>query len=202
MVQPRNVVFDVVGTLVSYESLNEGIEDRLGEQLRTQGIKVSLFAYTWIEVAEREYTYLSMAGAYKPFDAVFEAIFYRILWSAGIKQPRQFASASDLKFIMEANKRMPMRDGAAECIQKLRNAGFTVWAMTAADKARVQGYFAKANVALPDENLLSSDDTGIAKPTLTGYVPLFDKLNKEGRPWFAAAHLWDVSAAKRVGCVT
>jgi 2-haloacid dehalogenase len=47
--------------------------------------------------------------------------------------------------------------------------------------------------------LVSSDDTGIGKPALDGYVPLYQQLSKEGKPWFAAAHKWDVSAANRVG---
>ncbi|SMR48529.1 unnamed protein product [Zymoseptoria tritici ST99CH_1E4] len=195
----KNVVFDVVGTLACYDELYDGIDARIGDRLRKEGIKPSLLGYTWIEVAEREYTYLSMAGAYKPFDTVFEAVFYRILFSAGIQDPHGFASAEDLAFIMAANNKMRFRDGAVQCISKLRNAGFTVWAMTAADKGRVRGYFEEAGLDLPLENLVSSDDTGIAKPTLSGYLPLFEQLNQGERPWFAAAHKWDVSAANRIG---
>ena len=201
MATGKNIVFDVVGTLACYDELYNGIDARLGDKLRAEGIKPSLLGYTWIEVAEREYTYLSMAGAYKPFDTVFEAVFYRVLFSAGIEDPKAFASADDLAFIMEANSRMKLRDGAVECITILREAGFTVWAMTAADKERVRGYFANAGLDLPAENLLSSDDTGIGKPALNGYVPLYEQLAKEGKPWFAAAHKWDVSAAHRVGYV-
>jgi 2-haloacid dehalogenase len=201
MATGKNIVFDVVGTLACYDELYNGIDARLGDKLRAQGIKSSLLGYTWIEVAEREYTYLSMAGAYKSFDTVFEAVFYRVLFSAGIQDPKAFASAEDLAFVMEANSRMKLRDGAVECITILRDAGFTVWAMTAADKERVRGYFANAGLDLPTENLLSSDDTGIGKPALDGYVPLYEQLAKEGKPWFAAAHKWDVSAAHRVGYV-
>jgi 2-haloacid dehalogenase len=71
--------------------------------------------------------------------------------------------------------------------------------MTAADKDRVRGYFANAGLGLPAANLVSSDDTGIGKPALEGYVPLYEQLSREGKPWFAAAHKWDVSAAHRVG---
>lgn len=199
MAGDKNVVFDIVGTLACYDELYGGIDDRIGERLRNEGIKPSLLGYTWIEVAEREYTYLSMAGVYKPFDTVFEAVFYRVLFSAGIKDPRGFASAEDLAYIMAANSQMKLRSGAVECITKLRDAGFTVWAMTAADKSRVKGYFEDAGLDLPSENLVSSDDTGIAKPTLSGYLPLFRQLSQEQRPWFAAAHKWDVSAASRIG---
>ena len=196
----KHIVFDIVGTLVGYEKLFEGIDIRLGDRLRAEGIKPTLLGYTWIEVAEREYTYLSLSGSYKPFATVFEAIFYRMLWMAGIHEPREFATADDLAFIMAEYQKLEMRPGATECVAKLREAGFTVWALTAADIKRVSGYFAQAGVALPSENLLSCDTDGIGKPALESYIPLFKKLKADGEHvWFAAGHQWDVSAAKRVG---
>ena len=100
---------------------------------------------------------------------------------------------------------LTMRPGAAECVQKLRNAGFTVWAFTAGDLRRVGGYFAKAGIEMPSENLLSCDSTGVGKPDLQAYRPLLGKLMSENdgkKPWFAAAHMWDVSAARLTGYAT
>ncbi|KAL1297503.1 hypothetical protein AAFC00_005022 [Neodothiora populina] len=196
----KHVVFDIVGTLVSYDRLFNAIDTRLGDRLRAECIKPSLLGYTWIEVAEREYTYLSLSGVYKPFAEVFEAIWYRMLWMAGISKPREFATADDLAFIMTEYQQLEMRPGAAECVQKLRDGGFTVWAFTAADIKRVSGYFAQAGIELPSENLLSCDTEGVGKPTLDAYVPLFNKLKQSSdQVWFAAGHQWDVSAASRVG---
>lgn len=42
----KNVVFDVVGTLVGYEHMFDVIEARLGDRLRAQGIKPVLLGYT------------------------------------------------------------------------------------------------------------------------------------------------------------
>lgn len=213
----KHVVFDIVGTLIGYGKLFEGIDTRLGDRLRAEGIKPSLLGYTWIEVAEREYTYLSLSGVYKPFATCFEAIFYRMLWMAGIAEPREFANADDLAFIMAEYQKLEMRPGAAECVEKLRDAGFTVWALTAADIKRVSGYFEQAGVAMPSENLLSCDTSGIGKPSLEAYIPLLEQLKQDGEiPWFAAAHvkwilslilcqvansiqMWDVAAARRAG---
>jgi len=55
---PKHVVFDVVGTCVSYDAFYEGIEDHMGPKLRKNGIKPSLFGFAWMESAEREFTYL------------------------------------------------------------------------------------------------------------------------------------------------
>ncbi|KXT07164.1 hypothetical protein AC578_2385 [Pseudocercospora eumusae] len=197
----KNVVFDVVGTLVGYEVLNEAIDKRMGDRLRAQGIKPSFMGYTWIEVAEREYTYLSMSGKYVTFAGCFEQLFWRILFKAGIPNARDFASADDLKYIMEEGyMKLELRPGAKECIQKLRDGGFTVRAFTMGDLKRVGAYFKNAGVELPAEHLMSCDTTGVGKPDPAAYKPVFDALSKSGsQPWFAAAHLWDASAAKRSG---
>lgn len=59
-------------------------------------------------------------------------------------------------------------------------------------------------IDLPAENLLSCDTYGIGKPARESYVPVLEKLSKTAKEehiWFAAAHMWDVSAAKRSGYV-
>lgn len=188
MATSKNVVFDIVGTLVGYEKLFEAIEARLGDRLKAQGVgPASLFGYTWIEVAEREYTYLSMSGLYRPYATVFESIFYRMLYKAGIPSPRTFANDEDLAAVMVGYKAMELRPGARECVQKLRDAGFTVYGFTMGDIARVGGYFKAGGLEWPAENLLSCDTRGVGKPDPEAYRPLLEKLSVEGKPWFAAA---------------
>ena len=97
-----------------------------------------------------------------------------------------------------------MRPDAVECVQKLRDAGFTVWGFTAGDLNRVAGYFRQAGIDMPPEHLISCDSMGMGKPDPAVYRPLLDRLMEENegkKPWFAAAHMWDVSAARRTGCV-
>ncbi|KAJ6014144.1 hypothetical protein N7540_008735 [Penicillium herquei] len=203
MATSKNVVFDIVGTLVSYDHLFNAIDRRLGDRLRAEGVKPWLLGSAWMETAEREYTNLSISGRYLPYGVVFESLFYRVLGMMGkVENPREFASPEDLAYIMHEYQSLTMRPGAAECVQKLRDAGFTVWAFTAADLKRVGGYFQQAGIELPAENLLSCDSAGVGKPDLAAYRPLLDQLTAENEgktPWFAAAHLWDVSAARRAG---
>lgn len=197
-----NVVFDVVGTLVGYESMFIATDRRLGAHLRAEGIKPSLLCQMWLETAEREYTYLSMSGKYVGFARVVQAIFFRMLFKAGIAEPRRFATLDDVQFIMDQGyKKLEMRPGAKECIEKLRSAGFNVWALTAADRSICAAYFAQAGIEFSYDNLLSCDQSSIGKPDPASYEPLLRKLNSgtQPRPWFAAAHMWDTSAAQRVG---
>lgn len=197
----KNIVFDVVGTLVSYDAMFDALETRLGDRLRAEGIKPRLLGYAWLEAAEREYTYLSISSRYRQFGTVFEALFFRMLWMAGIAEPRAFATHEDLAYIMAEYQKLEMRPGAKECISKLRDAGFTVWAFTAGDLKRVGGYFVRAGVDMPEANFLSCDTLGFGKPSPESYMPLVKKLREDGddKPWFAAAHMWDVSASRTCG---
>lgn len=98
---------------------------------------------------------------------------------SGIQEPRQFASSDDLEYIISEYANLTMRPGAAECVKKLRDAGFTVWAFTAADLERVGGYFQKAGIEMPAENLLSGDSAGVGKPDLAAHKPLLEMLTTE-----------------------
>ena len=64
MAEPRRtVVFDVVGTFVGYERMLRA-DERLGDRLRAEGMKLWQMWLEWLETAEREYTYISKSGRY------------------------------------------------------------------------------------------------------------------------------------------
>jgi 2-haloacid dehalogenase len=52
---------------------------------------------------------------------------------------------------------------------------------------------------MPLENFISCDTQGLAKPALAAYRPALAKFADDDVKWFAAAHMWDVSAAVKVG---
>jgi len=184
---------------MSYQAFFTAIDQRLGSKLKAEGIKPQLLGFAWMEAAEREYTYLSISGRYVIFQDVFQALFYRMLWMAGIEEPRKFATDEDNEYIMEQYTKLQPRPGLKECFAKLRAAGFTVKALTAGDLMRVGGYFKQSGIDLPADDLVSCDTIGVAKPAPGAYTPLLEKLGKSDSTWFAAAHMWDVSAAKRAG---
>jgi 2-haloacid dehalogenase len=199
MAQPqKHVVFDVVGTCVEYSSFINAIDERLGDKLRAEGIKPRLLAFTWIETAEREYTYLSITKRYKPSFEVMAALFYRMLYMGGIEEPRQFATDEDRDYILQGYSNLTVRPGVDECFRKLRDNGFTVWCLTAGDTQRVHGYLTRGKIDMPVTNFISCDSSGVGKPDLQAYRPLLETFGDDQK-WFAAAHMWDVSAAKMAG---
>ncbi|KAG7410652.1 hypothetical protein Forpe1208_v010658 [Fusarium oxysporum f. sp. rapae] len=157
-----------------------------------------MLGYMWFEISEREYTHLSITGRYRRFFDVFCSIFYLLLWISGIKEPRSFASDGDLAYIVGHFKDLPLREGVAECLQLLRDAGFTVWGFTAGDTEQVRGYFLNNGIDMPLQNFISCDDAGVGKPALNGYKPLLERLGSDEK-WFAAAHMWDASSAMKAG---
>ena len=196
--QKRHVVFDIVGTCVSYDAMFDALDLRLGDKLRAEGIKTNLLGHLWIEVTEREYTYLSMNGRYVGFRDIFRQLFYRMLYMAGIQEPHSFATDDDLQYIMQQYMKLEARPGIKECFQILRENGFTVWALTAGDVERVGGYFTHNGIDMPKENFITCDSFKIGKPDPRVYQMVIDRLGNDEK-WFAAAHNWDVTAAKQAG---
>ncbi|KAF4635579.1 hypothetical protein G7Y89_g2514 [Cudoniella acicularis] len=199
MAKGKHVVFDIVGTCVSFDAYETSIANAIGPKLLAHNITPKFFSYSWMTGAELEFTFLSISERYKPYKEILKAMFYRTLWMAGISDPRALVTEEERNLCIQGYSELKLRPGAAECFAKLRSAGFTVWCLTTADLKRVQGYFEKGGVDMPVEKFISCDSTGLAKPALGAYMPALAQFEKGDEKWFAAAHMWDVSAAVKVG---
>lgn len=195
----RHVVFDVVGTCVSFDAFYHRIDEVIGVRLLECNINAAHFGYTWMTAAELEFTFLSISEHNQRYKDVLRALFYRTLGMIGIRDPRGFATDDERDTCVDAYSQLDLRDGCRECLQMLRDRGFTVWCLTTGDVDRVKGYFDRAEIDMPRENIISCDTKGMAKPSLAVYRSVLDKLQKGESPYFAGAHLWDVSAAVRAG---
>ncbi|KAJ4332649.1 hypothetical protein N0V87_008209 [Didymella glomerata] len=195
----KHVVFDIVGTCVSFDAYYERIESVLGAKLRQHTITAQHFGFTWQTAAELEFTFLSIAESYKPYKDVLRGLFYRTLSLCGVADPRALATDEEREQCIEGYGALELRTGCREAFQLLRDSGFTVWCFTTADVQRVRGYFERAGVEMPLQNFVSCDVAGVAKPALSAYRSVWDRLGKDDVKWFAAAHMWDVTAATKVG---
>ncbi|EME42343.1 hypothetical protein DOTSEDRAFT_73236 [Dothistroma septosporum NZE10] len=196
---PKHVVFDIVGTLVCFDAFYNRIDEVIGKSLRSHGVPAQLFGFAWMTQAELEFTFLSISSRHTSYKDVMKAMFYRTLWMSGIQEPRKFATDEEREACQEGYSLLGLREGAKECIEMLKSENFNVWCLTTADIARVQGYFKRGGVEMPAENFISCDSHGVAKPALAAYRPIFEHFGQGDEKWFAAAHMWDVSAARQVG---
>lgn len=197
----RNIVFDVVGTLISYDNFYEAVEARLGDRLREQGVKPLGFANAWMKSAECECTFLEISGAYVPFYKVFQPLFYRTLHFSGISSPRDFFTDEDAAFLVGEYRNLKAREGVNQCFEILRDGGFEVWALTSGDKERVTGYIKNNFLELSIENVFFCEALGAGKPYPIVYEHYLKQFEGQEEVWFAAAHMWDSAAAKRNGYV-
>lgn len=195
----KHVVFDVVGTCVSFDAYYQCIDSVLGAKLRQNTVTPQHFGFTWQTAAELEFTFLSISGSYKAYKAVLRGLFYRTLSLCGIADPRALATDEEREKCIEGYQSLQLRPGCREAFQVLRDNGFTVWCFTTGDVQRVRGYFERTCVDMPLENFISCDAAGVAKPALPAYQALWDQLGASNVKWFAAAHMWDVAAATKVG---
>lgn len=208
----KHVVFDVVGTCVSFDAFFDAIEQTIGQKLLAHNVTSKFFGYAWMQAAEFEHTLLKMSGRNPPYKDVFKAIFYRVLFMAGIEEPRSFATDEERDNCHAGYSRLELRPGCREMMEKLKDAGFTIWCLTTGDAERVGGYFKRAGFDMPADKLVSCHEylpretspSGTAilaasKPSMESYKPMLDKFAPEDQKWFAAAHMWDVSAAVKAG---
>lgn len=193
----KHVVFDVVGTLISFDAFYSRIEEVIGSKLRSQGVKSSLFGYTWMTTAELEFTFLSISSRHTTYNEVMKATFFRTLWMSGIESPRAFATEEERELCQKGYSMLQLRYGAKECIEILREAGLKVWCLTTANPERVRGYFERGGMETPP--IVSCDEKNVAKPQLAAYRSVLEKFEEGDEKWFAACHAWDISAARVAG---
>ncbi|PCG97433.1 Hypothetical protein PENO1_005900 [Penicillium occitanis (nom. inval.)] len=195
----KHVVFDIVGTLVSFEAYFSRIDQTIGPKLLSHTITAQTFGYTWMTAAELEFTFLSISSCHRQYIHVLSAVFYRTLFMLGVSSPQSKFTDAERDACIAGYSLLELRPGAAECLEILRAGGFTVWALTTGDPTRVLGYFANGGIEFPRENFITCDTSGIVKPALASYKPALEKFADGDQKWFAAAHMWDVSAAVKAG---
>lgn len=199
--------FDVIGTCFEFEAPIQAIYDRLGDKLSTAKSDPKTLFFAWFYAAQRDFTYISLAGSYKPIAEVLKLTFKRACLIVDL--PANAVSDDDVAVIMKAFKSMGPREGLKECFDGLREAGWDVYGVTNGGVETSLAYYHNANIELDEAHLLSCDDLKVAKPDVKVYERAQDHLTKQGlgdqgdgKRWFVAAHAWDLIAARAAGFKT
>ncbi|KAJ7798638.1 putative 2-haloalkanoic acid dehalogenase [Mycena olivaceomarginata] len=197
------VVFDVVGTCFGYDSVADRLSDVLESQpaLKDAAIQPGLFFSAWTSNAEVDFQRLSVVKEFRSHSELLKTAFYKTLQDAGVSESSVPEADVDM-LISEYSHNLTPRPGLAEMIQTLRDGGFTVWCCSDASPERVRGYFEKAGIDLPTENLLSCDMCAAAKPDPKVYRMVKKALGHAKVAVFAAAHSWDLAGARKEGFST
>lgn len=199
--------FDVIGTCFEFEAPIKAIQDRIGDRLSAAKIDPKTLFFAWFYAAQRDFTYVSLVGAYKPIAEILRLTFRRACLILNLSTDA--VSDDDVAAIMKAFKNMGPREGLKECFDGLREADWDIYGVTNGGVETSLAYYHNANIELDEKHLLSCDELKVAKPDFKVYEHAQDHLTKQGlggrgdgKRWFVAAHAWDLVAAKQAGFKT
>jgi 2-haloacid dehalogenase len=200
----KSASFDVIGTCFHFSAPITTIQTRLGPKLKTAAVDPKTLFFSWFYAAQRDFTYVSLAGSYVPIATVLKSTFRRAC--AIVDLPTDAVTNEDIEEIMKAFKSMEPREGLKECFDGLRDAGWDVYGVTNGGSETSLNYYKQAGIDLDADHLLSCDAIQVAKPDVRVYETAKKQLSKMGavdeERWFVAAHAWDLIAARKAGFKT
>lgn len=180
------VAFDVIGTLFSL--------DRLRSELRRLGAPDQALEL-WFAQSLRDYFALSHAGGYVPLLDVLRAALPRTLSLFGLAVDGDRADQ-----VVARMAELDLAPGAREACSALRDAGFTLVALSNGSLESTTGLLQRAGIADHFAAVRSCDEAGVSKPGQAAYD--LAREVADGQPWMVAAHAWDIAGAQRAGLRT
>lgn len=197
----------MIGTCFDFDVPITAIQSRLGPKLSTAAVDPKTLFFSWFYAAQRDFTYVSIAGDYKPIAFILKSTFRRACRVVDL--PADAVTDEDVEAIMKAFKSMEPRKGLKRCYGGLRDAGWDVYGVTNGGLEVSLNYYHAANIDLDEKHLLSCDNIKVAKPDLRVYENAHRHLTSrglgkhgDGDRWFVAAHAWDLIAARKAGFKT
>jgi 2-haloacid dehalogenase len=200
----KSASFDVIGTCFEFSAPITTIQQRLGPKFSTAAVDPKTLFFSWFYAAQRDFTYVSMCGSYKPIAEILKLTFRRACRVVDL--PADAVTDEDITEVMKAFKSMGPREGLKGCFDGLRDAGWDVYGVTNGGSEVSLKYYEAAGIDLDAQHLLSCDDLKIAKPDVKVYENANKHLTAQGagdeERWFVAAHAWDLIAARKAGFKT
>ena len=211
----KSACFDIIGTCFDFSAPITAIQSRLGAKKlqpthhdHDRSIDAKTLFFSWFYAAQRDFTYVSLAGSYTPIAEILRLTFRRACHIVDL--PGDAVTDEDVNEIMKAFKSMAPREGLKRCFDGLRDAGWEVYGVTNGGLETSLDYFRRANIEIDGDHMLSCDDLRVAKPDIRVYENVnrhltrreVDTSGNDGDRWFVAAHAWDLTAARKAGFKT
>lgn len=186
MVSPVVVCFDVNETLLDLGALDPLFEEHFGS--------VALRP-TWFTAMLQVAFVGGLTGRYVDFTSAQTAALHMTAARAG-----RSVTDANARVIVEAMRRLPPHPDARPGLQLLREAGFTIAALTNSVLDVAQDQLAFAGLADLFDGVYSADAVAALKPQPKAYHMVADAWHIDiSQMWLIAAHGWDVSGALAAG---
>ena len=203
----KSVCFDVLGTCFDFDKAIQAIDQQLGKRLRAINVDPKTLFFSWFYSAQRDFTYATLCGDYKPIAHVLKHTLRRACLIVDLPKD-QAPTDDDIAAVMKAVTSLEARPGLKECYDGLREASWDVNGVTNGGKETSLNYYRLAGIELASDHLLSCDEIEVAKPDVRVYENADRRLSsrglskEDGDRWFVAAHAWDLMAARKQGFKT
>ncbi|WP_243373649.1 haloacid dehalogenase type II [Geotalea sp. SG265] len=178
------VIFDLVGTLFSLDTVNE--------QLEKEGLKGDCWFQECIQAAMAA----TLAERYLPFRDVVELSLTNLVEIHGL-------AGVSVPAVMEGLKELQPLAGTAECLKKLKGQKIRLAILTNSAKPAAVALLERSGLAPYFEMIVSTDEVEKCKPHPSTYLLAMDRLDADAEDcWMVAAHGWDVYGAAAAGLHT
>ena len=180
-------VFDVNETLLDLAALDPRFEQVFGD---------AAVRREWFQQVLQSAFVATITGAYSDFGTVGGAALQMVSARRGME-----LAEDDQKHILAGMRELPPHPEAPEALDRLRDAGIRVAALTNSTEEVANLQLTNAGLADRFEQILSADTVERLKPAPEPYRAAAGSLGvgvEEVR--LVAAHAWDVAGALRAGC--
>ena len=185
----RVQVFDVNETLLDLAAMDPHFQRIFGDA----GVRV-----TWFSQMISSALVATVTGAYDRFGAHAMAALEMTAEQAGVK-----LAEDDKDAVAAQLRRLPAHPEVADALQRLRDAGLRLAALTNSTEEVARAQLKHAGLIDLFELVLSADTVGRLKPAPEPYLMAAERLGVAvDQVRLIAAHAWDVAGAARAGCAT
>ncbi len=181
------IVFDVNETLLDLQPVREWFHSRFDDAPEASTWFGELLRLSFVSTATDQYT---------PFPELAAA-------ALATTASRYGASIGDgdIAHISGVFTTLPAHDDVADGLDALRNAGFTLAALTNSPKEVAETQLSSAGIAARFDSILSVEIVNRFKPHRSVYVAASQALGvTTSQMVMVAAHDWDIAGAMAAGC--
>jgi 2-haloacid dehalogenase len=181
-----HLVFDVNETLLDLSALDAVFADLFGDE-RARG--------EWFANLLHWSTVTTLTGTFVDFTRLAGHCLDQLAAQRGVA-----LTASQRHRVFDAVATLPPHADVAPALARLRDAGFTLVALTNSAQTTVDAQFANAGLVDVFDRVLSVEAAGCYKPHPEAYAVATDALGVPPRSLrLIACHDWDVTGALRAG---
>ena len=184
---PRACVFDVNETLLDLSALDPSFEHVFGDAGGRREWFLQMLQSAFVS---------TITGSYSDFGTLGEAALQMTAERRGVT-----LSDKDSQQILSGMRELPPHREVEESLDRLRDAGFRLAALTNSTQQVAEAQLENAGLAGYFEQALSADTVKRLKPAPEPYRMAAESLGKHvNGVRLIAAHAWDVAGALRAGC--